>query len=247
MESKRLLSMSLNKGDEYPLDIARQVLVDSTTLSQHVSNEMEQRHDAICCGYLIETVNNLRSVVGNLAASISELLGENDELEGEVKRLRKRICTLEFNEQTLIVGQIAFKVEKDILSYVMEGIAEPTIFSIYTIRDMEKGIEQEKRFEDAFNSDNERSTASKRWIHLKSVIGWKNKHYRDIRTLKSTRVDIAHPEINHEQFREAIEKVCCQDKHLQDVSYEFLKMLTEIPYPSEYILESIEHFPSLVR
>lgn len=216
-EAERLLSLSVGKG---PLDVTRQVIVDSTALYQLVSSQIEHSHGILeeSLFVLIETICNLRSVVTNLERN-------NDTLESEVERLKNRIINLEYSEQTLIVGQIGHKVNNDILSYVMEGFSNR---SIYTIRDMEKAIDKKTRFADAFHSEDERKTAEKRWMYLKSAIGWKDKHYRDIGDIKRIRLNSAHPEVSDEQFRDAVERVCYQNKYLRDVSFEFLKMLTAI-------------------
>ncbi len=226
-QAKRLLSEC--KSD---LPLSDQLVPDANRLMDDLESEFTNLHqdDAIwkdCCFVLIETVSDLQEVVNRLGKRMSELSDQNKMLRYELEMMKEKVHKLEVSELNLIVGQIAFLVDQAILTQVMEGIGEPKARSIYTIYHLEKAIGQKKRFVNTF-SEEERQTAQERWDTLKSDIGWKDKHYRDSDVLKSLRVNTAHPQVSHEQLREAIDKISSKDKHLKVISKEFLEILRKL-------------------
>ncbi len=207
------------------LPLSDQLVPDANRLLDDLESEITNLHqdDAIwkdCCFILIETVSDLQEVVNRLGKKMSEQVGI-------LEMMKQKVHKLEVSELNLIVGQIAFLVDQAILTHVMEGIGEPKARSIYTIYHLEKAIGQKKRFVNTF-SEEERQTARERWDTLKSDIGWKDKHYRDSDALKSLRVNNAHPQVSHEQLREAIDKISSKDKHLKVISKEFLEILRKL-------------------
>ena len=226
-QAKRLLSESDSTS---PLPM--QLVLDADRVMDYLTTVFTNLHqdDAIwkdCCYTLLDTVSNLQKVVNNLSKRMSELSDQNEKLEYELKIMKQKVHKLEVSELKLIIGQIAFLVDQDILKYVMEGIGEPNARSIYTIYHLEDAIENKKRFKNVF-SEEERQIVRERWDTLKSDIGWKDKHYRDSEALKSLRIDSAHPQVSHEQLSEAIGKISSENKHLKAISKEFLAMLRKL-------------------
>ena len=150
-----------------------------------------------------------------------------NELKYELKHIQNRVKKLEKNEQKMVVGQLASKVEEAVLSHVMKGIGDHKKLAIYTINHLEKAIGKERRFTDTFPSEDDRRTAIDRWNELKIEIGWEARHYRDLEMLKEHLPSSRSEVTNVEQLRSAMGKVC-QEQHLKGVCEEFLRILKKI-------------------
>lgn len=215
-----------------PNDISHQLLMEYERLCQSVINCNEVKQEVHA---LKENISSLKSAFDDLNLRVSKLTKENSELKAAMEELKSKLEKLETSQQNLIVGQIAFQIEKAVLKYVMKGIDEPKKRAIYNINNLEKAIENNKRFADAFSKE-ERHKASCEWEMLKSQIGWEDKHYRHLKRLKDFRVDIAHPtDISEMELKEAISKVCSQDRFLKNICEEFLSMLEKIGHASSHV------------
>ncbi len=139
---------------------------DAQDICDSVSSQFENEDPSIWENFseLIDTVCELRSLVYCLLARVSKISEENLQLKGEVRQLETRIHSLEIKEQRLILGQLAFTIERGILTQVMESFHKS---SIYTIRHMEKAIRKKGRFKDRFESEEERKSVEDSWGRLK--------------------------------------------------------------------------------
>ena len=136
----------------------------------------------------------LRDIIAKVDERSRQLSQEHSDLRGKINQLESRVSRLEANMQkSVVVGQIAFMIEDAILTYVMKGIADPKQRSLYTIDDLDKAIAKEPNYSDAFESEEERTLAEEQFQVLKSKIGWRNHHFRDLKRLKELRVVAAHP------------------------------------------------------
>lgn len=180
---------------------------------------------------LVETVQNLKAVTDSLIVRLSELSEKNVSLEDEVQKMSKKIQKLEKDQQKLTVGQIAHLLDEAILTKVMKsiGVDDYKKRSIYTIFHLEKAIENQRRFGDAFHTEDERKKAREAWDNLKSDIGWEDHHFRQISQLKGFRIDSAHPDVSLEDISKAIKLVFSESRsnchYLKPICEEFLEML----------------------
>ena len=182
------------------------------------------------CQVLIETLRNLADLAKNNSAKVES---ENEKLRREVSDLQKKVSDLERkveklqeDKQNLVAGQIAFEVDKAVLKKVLEGIQVPDAKEL-SIGAMEKAINGERNYTDIF-TEKQREHAERQWNELKSQLGWRGKHYRRLKELKSLRHEIAHPDFHVRQMSEAdVAKLSLQPE-MKAICKEFLAMLRKL-------------------
>ena len=198
-ESEHLLQCSQSDNVNSSLLVS-----GSSPLFEWLIDGFENSHDAIwrdACSELFDTVCNLRKVVDNLATKMSSL-STDITLQNDHEVLKNKMRKLEAAQQKLIVGQVAFLTDEAILTYVVK---DPKKRDLYNIYQMEEAISKTKHFEDVFTNE-ERQIAAKRWDELKKTIGWQDKHYRFVTSLKQMRIESAHPKVSEEELKRAIDQ-----------------------------------------
>ena len=166
--------------------------------------EFEDQNDAIWMNTCLELLDNLRKVVDNFGTKMSKLSTENVTLKNHQKILEEKMKKLEAAQQELIVGQVAFMTDEAILTYVIEN---PKERDIYSISQMEKALFKKCHFEDAF-TDEERPFYHDRWDELKKKIGWGDKHFRSLVSLKEIGIKSAY---DSDELKKAIERACIEE------------------------------------
>ena len=171
---------------------------------------------------LAEALVDLRDLTKKLSARVEELEDEHEELKRKISDLEKRFQELQEDEQRLITGQLAFAVDQAVMNRVLKDIGVSGR-SIFSIGDMEKAISSEEYYEDVF-TDEEKKFAEQRWNELKAQLGWKGKHYRCVKELKSPRL---RGEVDVEKMQQALTKLSLQPA-MKAVCMEFLDMLKQL-------------------
>ena len=96
----------------------------------------------------------------------------------EVTKLRARSIERR-SDIKLILGQLAFEVEKAIVSEVFtKVIGSPVLlYNIATIADMQKALMRQENFADVLADDSKHKEATEKWKGLQKTLDWKDYHF----------------------------------------------------------------------
>ena len=250
-EARQLQSQVQSIGDNPSLDILQRKTVSTERLYERILKEHDSASDATpswetSCKSFVEVVCALYDTVDVLIDKLKQTNDEltkvkqtNDELTKKLaevtktlQELRRKHAMLEEIEQKLVVGQIAFEIDKLVLEVVLKGIGSRQGLGIFNIGAMEKAIKKKDNYSDAFKSEAERQKVAMRWNTLKSNIRWEGRHYRYIRELKDLRLNNAHPKMDAETMRKALAQLHRSENittEMMDMCEEFLIMMEIIP------------------
>lgn len=169
---------------------------------------------------LFEAVCECRSLLKVAFVKIDVLVKENGEIranferkqelmEAKLKSMEAKLKSMEASKFALMLGQIAYDIDKRVTSKVLDGLVSPEKY-VPTVRDMEAAIKGHDH-EDVFDEkEEERITAKKRWNFLKTKIGWSGNINRFLGQLKFHRVGIAHPKVDVEYIKQILkDKTVC--------------------------------------
>ena len=127
----------------------------------------------------------------------------------EVAILNKKIETLTCNELTLMVGQLAFEVETEIIEKVLQDCANPQ-HNIHHLDELLDAITGKATYNDIFHLNDDdcdccddgdstcicatnRKKAKEAWDRLKVKLGLQKQFFNAMRTVKHFRRGLAHP------------------------------------------------------
>lgn len=227
--AKKLLSQLKTSGKIKHEDlIALKQELDSKTLREEV---LEESKDAMKSTnnteILFSILSNFYELIIYLQRKVSSLSEDVKELKEKLEEVTKELEALKGAHNKLILGQLAFEVEKAIINEVFMNIIDsPEEHFIDTIADMQNTLEKQANFADVFTNDSIREIAAEKWEGLKKTLHWKDYHFRCISHLKRNRVPVAHPKFEVSAVRKAIN----DDKAGQHKSActELLKMLEKL-------------------
>ena len=173
---------------------------------------------------LKEATNELVSLLNNAEAEKQELRQDIQRLENKMLCLEKKVKMLEKMEQNLLLGQLAFVVDRALLDKVLKdsGCRPANELYIYSIQDMEKAINGKQHYKGVFE-ETERTCVEEHWRELQNTLHWEGKHYRCLKYLKSTRRADAHPDSDLDRMKDAIQKQ--PDEEMKGVCLELLTMV----------------------
>ena len=112
-----------------------------------------------------ETISYLGKRVENYQREISQL-------KREVSQHKLSVEDLERSKQKLLLGQLAFKLDKALLSKVLEK-SRCDSDEFKCIEDMESAIKCEAPFETVFYNEDEPQRVCFWWCELQAKLGWK--------------------------------------------------------------------------
>ena len=183
------------------------------------------------CRELVSTLSELKEATNKLLRLLNDAEAEKQKQRQDISRLEKKVVCLEKKvklleemEQNLVLGQLAFVVDRAILDKVLKdsGCQPAKKLHIFSIEDMEKAIDCKQHYKGVFE-ENERTCVKEHWRELQKTLNWKGKHYRCLRYLKSIRRDDAHPDSDLDKMKDAIQKE--PDEEMKSVCMEFLTMV----------------------
>ena len=245
----RLQSEVQSIGDGPSLDILHHKAVNTKKLYDRILKERESEAAPsweTSCKSFVEVVCVLYDTVDVLYDKVKQTALRNDELTKNfeevtknfeevtknLQELRRKHAMLEETEQKLVVGQIAFEMDEVVLNFVLKGIGSREDLAIFNISAMEKAIGNKDNYSDVFKSETERRKVEMRWNTLKSRIRWEGRHFRYFKKLKRLRLDSAHPKMDAETIRKALDQLYRSrslTEQMKDVCEEFLRMIEAIP------------------
>ena len=148
-----------------------------------------------------------------LKRDVMQLQDKMKRLEVQINDLTHDIEEMKIQNQKLVLGQVAFNIDKFVSKRVLDKLVGPDHF-IGSIMEMELAIEGHKRYADVFKSEMEKKTAEQKWETLQKELNWNSKLFRYMQDLKKDRLDIAHPTVDKESILAAMENNIPQ-KHKQ--------------------------------
>lgn len=162
-------------------------------------------------------------MISRLEKRIESYQIEISQLKEEASQIKMRVEKLEGSKQRLLLGQLAFKLDKVFLAKVLKK-SECDADDLYYIKDMVRAIKCQEPYNSVFKDDDERQRVKLCWCELEAKLGWKNEHTIGLKNLKRLRLNDAHPEFSTDEMEAAIAKASRNEKEKR-ICHEFLKML----------------------
>ena len=169
-------------------------------------------------------MNQIAMIIDCLKQSVLILFEETDHLKKEMEKLKK----LQKLEEGLLIGQIATKVEKEIIKRLLEGThVEETYF--LTINQLERACEKglgsrQKIFSDQHQIDK----ANENWDNLETMLGLNNNIYGAIESFKSVRNIDAHPNLSVNDALKRLETVTSCNGKDKDMVKKLIEILQKL-------------------
>ena len=180
----------------------------SKTFKEEVLEECkDENKSAVNTDVLFSAISNLCKLIECLEQKVSTLSENVRELTEKVKEANEKLEAWKGDRIQLILGQLAFEVEKAIVNEVLAAIiGSPDKYYITTIADMQSALEKKAYFSDVLADDSNHKNATKRWKDLQTTLDWKDYHFRCISYLKRSRVSAAHPKFEVADVTKAIKE-----------------------------------------
>ena len=198
-KAKALLSQHKASGQMKQSDLkALKQELDSETFKQEIFQECtDVTKSADNTEVLVSVVSNFYQLIECLDQTVVQSTEEIKKLKIQVKELVKQLEELKEDRTRLMLGQLAFEVEKAIIDEVLTGIiGSPDKHYVNTIKDMQDALGRTENFADVLSDDSNLQKAMKKWKDLQETLNWKDIHFRYIMNLKSFRVPVAHPKFD---------------------------------------------------
>ena len=179
---------------------------DLLVVTENIVSVMQSDAD-INLNQVAEIIDCLGNVVRCLLEQHDELQESHAELQVSIQDLDDKPKELEDLEETLLIGQIALKVEKVFVEEIMNGtnvtdLRYLTIYQLHSaLSNLGRGLHQSK---DILMSQEEVYKAKANWKTLDSTFELNSNFYHAITTLKSYRNSKAHPDMSVIQARERL-------------------------------------------
>ena len=156
-------------------------------------------------GVLFEAVDTWSATLMTLQKDYETSIKYNRELQKKVDSLEQKFSSLKeaatSNKEKLVLGQVAFDVDRSIPKLVIDPVLG-ICHNILRIKDMESAL---KGDEDIFKEEEQKIDCQKRWEELKAELGWSDKVFRYMKGLKQSRLTVAHPTIDEDIVRSAVD------------------------------------------
>ena len=170
---------------------------------------------------------NLKEVIASLKNAMTHLLTRSSGLKEEtlnilVKDLQQRLERLESLERSLLIGQIALKLEKVLIDNILEDAnGDKRYMTLEILDDAVTYGDSLRHCRGIFLSDNERQLAKDKWDILQERLQLKSIHYHAIKALKVTRNTTTHSLQTVDEIITSLKKQTGVD----DIVFELLEML----------------------
>ena len=237
-DSKTAIEYSVECSEEHEIVTIREeitAMIDSlknklsAAEKEVVGNTSKKLFQDLSC--MLSKLDELITQLAEVHNKKMTLLEERDRLQqDEISSLKERVKTLEGSEQKLLLGQLAFEVDKAMVDKVFKdsgcGTGTAEEHYINYIKDMEKAIKGEHPYTSVFQ-EHQREHIRQKWSELQARVGWKERHYRGLKNLKRLRLREAHPKLSTEKMIDAI-KEASRSENEKELCQEFMKMLEDI-------------------
>ena len=171
-------------------------------------------------------LTQVAEIIDCLGNVVKCLLEEHDKLQDSVKKLEDRVKHLENLEEVLLVGQIASKVEKLIVGKIVNG-TNVTDSRYLTIDQLDFALAHRgwnsRQSKSIFESEKEVLKANENWDTLESTFRLNSDLYGAIKSLKSHRNIMAHPDMSVREARDRLAN--CSDRDIANRLLDILEIL----------------------
>ena len=178
-------------------------------------------------------LTRVAAILDSLKEITRYLTNENEILSKKVKKLEEELETMKVS---LIIGQIAFKLEKEIKRLIFEDTrVERRNYMFLNLDEIERAVNDEclyayhgkSKFK-LFISDEERRRAKEKWEELLMTYKIDYPMLCAIKELKHQRNIKAHPKETITQAREFLQTHIRNDDDDQKMSFELLEILNQM-------------------
>ena len=147
----------------------------------------------------------------------------------EVKELHEQKEVLACDQHTLMVGQLAFENEAQIIAKVLQDCADPENL-IYHLEEMVDAIAGKETYIDILKRDDNDDgisnlrKATEVWCNLKVKLGCKRQYFSAMREVKNFCKGAAHPTLNLKEVEDAIKDMELTNRQMKSHCEELLKL-----------------------
>ena len=162
---------------------------------------------------LFHEVDQLKTALDALKSKTkSEIDALKSETKSEIDALKSIINDLKSHnldiEIPLLTGQLAYKVERELVKRILEGI--DTDIYCCTLNRIDDAIQHQHSLDlmgrGIFKSEEQRRKAIENWKSLNSFLHLDRNIYFDIEALKQTRNQMAHPDLTLDELLSSLKK-----------------------------------------
>ena len=171
--------------------------------------------------FLFHEQEGLRKKVEEVENMLEDERKEWEKLETE---LRERMETLEGSKDKILLGQMAAKVDRELLKKIVEGTTMSTKY--LTVGRIDKNLKDENS--DIFKSDGEKAVVKRNWTDLKCQMNLSWQDVYALKDFKHTRNHVAHPDITLEEAHQLIQDASGMTKDEKSFGYKFLDILKKL-------------------
>ena len=176
-------------------------------------------------------LTRVAAILDSLKEITRYLTNENDTISKKVKKLEEDLETMKIS---LIIGQIAFKLEKEIKCLIFEGTRiERRNYMFLNLDVIERAVKDECSYHDQskfklFILDEERQCAKEKWEKLEMTYKIDYPVLCAIKELKHQRNTRAYPNKTIAQVHEFLQTHISKDNDDQRMSFELLDILKQM-------------------
>ena len=209
---RRIASINEKLQDDHSIDttLVEQLQADIEVVLEVICQECDEKpelweSDSIM---LVQAMSSYNELVTTCLKKIEAIQDENVKIKATLQSMKDRITSLEeelkqlnLDKNKLIIGQVAFEIEKAIVSSILDELIGPHHY-INAIEDMERAISgEDSNYADVL-TDNQREEAEQSWKDMKLELDWHPRHFRYV---EQHRISTAHPDINEVKVKYALE------------------------------------------
>ena len=140
-----------------------------------------------------------------LKQEIIILKNEVEWLKQDIERLNIIYAKLNIQEDDLILGQVAYDIERYIVRIVLGPFVGPSHY-ITSIKKIQSALKGDEDYTDLFSPEIQQQVA-RRWKDLQEVIHWSLDLFRFMNALKKGRISSAHQKVNEDKAIAAMKKL----------------------------------------
>ena len=194
------------------------------------ANEVDAKQLAMiidCITFLITFLFHEQEGLQEKVEKVENMLkDERKEWKKLETELRRRIETLEGSKDKILLGQIAAKVDRELLKKIVEGTTMSTEY--LTVGRIDKNLKDENS--DIFKSEEEKAVVKKNWTVLKSQMNMSQRDFYALKDFKYTCTSnsVAHPGITLDEAHQLIQEASGISEENKSFGYKFLEILRKL-------------------
>jgi hypothetical protein len=180
-KAKTLLSQLETSGEMKHEDLI--ALKDELASNTFREELLEESEDEMKSAVNIEALFNILPIFYKLIERlVQKVSSQSKEFTEKIKEITEELEALKGDHIKLILGQLAFEVEKAIVNEVFtEVIGPPDKHYITTITDMQNALMRQANFADILADDSSHEKATEKWRELQRTLNWTFSIYQEFK------------------------------------------------------------------